>query len=235
MATSHAQSVGGTSLTPPVSNPGFYTLHSCRIRCDKKVPCGSCTRRGCMTLCPNGQRFVPSVPCLVSLFTDGWKQALSPLGREHGNCVVLTYRSATNPNFCSFVLSDTQELHDHILTMSQRIRQLEDALATAANQHTASGIHPLLSDDLLTIKFGPESGMNGDFSTDSHEDEYETDHNLSTPGSLFKYSDGGTKYFGPSGGSGKHCVSPCFDPYRLRRNQETILLVGPSSSTGFGC
>lgn len=101
--------------------------------------------------------------------------------------------------------------------MSQRIRQLEDALATAANQHTASGIHPLLSDDLLTIKFGPGSGMNGELSTDSHEDEPETDHNLSTPGSLFKHPDGGTEYFGPSGGSGEYHVPPRFDPYCLRR------------------
>jgi len=170
-----------------------------------------------MTLCPNGQRFAPY---LVTPFTDGRKQALSPLGREHGNWVALTHRSVTNPNLCSFVLSDTQELHEHILTMSQRIRQLEEALATAADQHTASGIHPLLSDDLLTIKFGPESGMNGEFSTDSHEDEPETDHNLSTPGSLFKYPDGGTKYFGPSGGSGEHCVPPCFYQYCLRRNVE---------------
>jgi len=175
----------------------------------------------------------PQCPILASSFTDGLKQELSPLGKEHGNCVALTRRSVTNPNFCSFVLSDTQELHEHILTMSQRIRQLEDALATAANKHTASGIHPLLSDDLLTIKFGPESGMNGELSTDSHEDEPETHHNLSTPGSLFKCPDGGAKYFGPSGGSGKYYVPLCFDPYRLRRNQETILLVGPPTSHWF--
>ena len=87
--------------------------------------------------------------------------------------------------------------------MSQRIRQLEDALAIATNQHTASGIHPLLSDDLLTIKFGPESRTSGELSTDSHEDESEADHSLSTPGSLFRCHDGSTKYFGPSGGSGK--------------------------------
>lgn len=90
--------------------------------------------------------------------------------------------------------------------MSQRIRQLEDALAIATNQHTASGIHPLLSDDLLTIKFGPESRTNGEQSTDSHEDESDTDHSLSTPGSLFRSPDGSTKYFGPSGGSGGHCI-----------------------------
>ena len=87
--------------------------------------------------------------------------------------------------------------------MSQRMRQLEDALAISTNQHTASGIHPLLSDDLLTIKFGPESRTNGELSTDSCEDEPEADHSLSTPGSLFRCPDGSTKYFGPSGGSGE--------------------------------
>lgn len=87
--------------------------------------------------------------------------------------------------------------------MSQRIRQLEDALATTTNQHTASGAHPLLSDDLLTIKFGPESRTNRDLSTDSHENGSETDRSLYTPGSLFRCHDGGTKYFGPSGGAGE--------------------------------
>jgi hypothetical protein len=90
--------------------------------------------------------------------------------------------------------------------MSQRIRQLEDALAIAATKHTVSGIHPLLSDDLLTIKFGPESRMNAELSTDSQEEDTETDHSLSTPGSLFRCPDGSTKYFGPSGGSGKRYV-----------------------------
>lgn len=92
--------------------------------------------------------------------------------------------------------------------MSQRIRQLEDALAVATNQHTTSGTHPLLADDLLAIKFGPESKMNGALSTESHEDEDEADHSVFTPGSLLRCRDGGIKYFGPSGGSGES-VSRC--------------------------
>jgi len=104
--------------------------------------------------------------------------------------------------------------------MSQRIRQLEDALAIATNQHTASGNHPLLSNDLLTIKFGPESATNGELSTDSHEDESETDHSLWTPGSLFTCHDGSTKYFGPSGGSGEHYIlsrSNLFSYVRIKK------------------
>lgn len=91
--------------------------------------------------------------------------------------------------------------------MSQRIRQLEDALAVATDQHTASGTHPLLVDDLLTIKFGPELKMNGTPYTESHEDEDEADHSVFTPGSLLKCRDGGIRYFGPSGGSGESVSS----------------------------
>lgn len=181
---------------------------------------------------PMSQWSVISAWSPTSPFTDNWKQALSPLGKEHGNYVVPTPRSATDPTFCRFVLSDTQELHEHILTMSQRIRQLEEALTTATNQHTASGTHPLLSDDLLAIKFGPESRTNGDLSTDSHEDESETDRCLSAPGSFFRCPDGSTKYFGPSGGSGEHYIPLHFGLDCLRRNQETVLLVSPSTSVG---
>ena len=113
--------------------------------------------------------------------------------------------------------------------MSQRIRQLEDALAIAADKYTTPGIHPLLSDDSPTIKFGPESGV---LSTDSHEGDSGTDHGLFTPGSLFKYPDGSTTYFGPSGGSGENYVPLRSDPCCSRRNQEAVLLVGPPTPAG---
>ena len=106
--------------------------------------------------------------------------------------------------------------------MSQRIRQLEDALAIAATKHTVSGIHPLLSDDLLTIKFGPESRMNAEPSTDSQEEDTETDHSLSTPGSFFRCPDGSTKYFGPSGGSGRHHILSYLDPFLTSKRRNRI-------------
>ncbi|KAL5480242.1 hypothetical protein ACEPAI_1512 [Sanghuangporus weigelae] len=50
-----------------------------------------------------------------------------------------------------FILSDTDELHTKIIEMSNRIRQLEDALANL--QATVSrDPHPLLEPDLLAIK-----------------------------------------------------------------------------------
>lgn len=118
--------------------------------------------------------------------------------------------------------------------MSQRIRQLEDALEIATNQDMAWGIHPLLSDNLLAIKFGPKSRTNRELSTDPYEDGSETDHSLSTPGSLSRGHDGNETYFGPSGGSGEPQDSAALDPYYLRQNQETVLPVRPSTPTGSG-
>lgn len=120
------------------------------------------------------------------------------------------------------------------MTMSQRIRRLEDALETATNQDTAWGTHPLLSDDLLAIKFGPGSRTNRELSMDPHEDGSETDRSLSTPGSLFRGHDGSTTYSGPSGGSGEPRYPAALDPYYLRQNQETVLPVRPSAPTGSG-
>lgn len=54
LATSRVQSADGTSPILSTSKCRPHIPYRCRIRCDKKVPCGSCTRRGCVTLCPNG-------------------------------------------------------------------------------------------------------------------------------------------------------------------------------------
>ena len=64
----------------------------------------------------------------------------------------LWFRVAGVPRF---ILADTEQLHRKISEMSERIRQLEDALAIfqAGISHER---HPLLRDELLTIKFGPE-------------------------------------------------------------------------------
>ena len=32
----------------------YCTMIRLKLKCDKKVPCGSCVRRGCPTICPNG-------------------------------------------------------------------------------------------------------------------------------------------------------------------------------------
>ncbi|KIY47795.1 hypothetical protein FISHEDRAFT_20803, partial [Fistulina hepatica ATCC 64428] len=95
-------------------NRGEVSCAECRrlkIKCDKSVPCQSCQRRGCASLCPNGA-----------------------LATGQGT---------------RFVLAATEHLHRRIGKLSNRIRQLEDALCDLHSQHGDSGPHPLLVPDLL--------------------------------------------------------------------------------------
>jgi hypothetical protein len=55
------------------------------------------------------------------------------------------------PYASSFVLADTDRLHNKIAEMSGRIRQLEDALTVSHSSHSRD-THPLLQRDLLQIK-----------------------------------------------------------------------------------
>ena len=56
------------------------------------------------------------------------------------------------------MLAKTDKLHSKLHEMSQRIRQLEDALkishAATAHGATAESTHPLLTEELLAIKAG---------------------------------------------------------------------------------
>ena len=54
------------------------------------------------------------------------------------------------------IVSDTTALHKKIEEMGQRIRQLEDALAIF-QASVSTERHPLLRDELLKIKFPPET------------------------------------------------------------------------------
>jgi hypothetical protein len=58
---------------------------------------------------------------------------------------------ATTVPFPSFVLANTETLHEKIGDLSNRVRQLEDALAESHSAITHER-HPLLSADLLAIK-----------------------------------------------------------------------------------
>jgi hypothetical protein len=51
----------------------------------------------------------------------------------------------------SFILANTEQLHEKITQLSERVRQLEEALE-AAQSTSSSQSHPLLSPDLLRIK-----------------------------------------------------------------------------------
>ncbi|KAJ7904419.1 hypothetical protein B0H14DRAFT_3079297 [Mycena olivaceomarginata] len=131
-----------------------------KLKCDKKLPCSSCIRRGCPSICPNG-----------SLSSQGTR----------------------------FVLASTDHLHTKIGEMGQRIRQLEDALAIF---QAVNGSHPLLRDELLSIKFGPEKGAVPEKQIKSKEPSM--DSGIDALGTLTIGDDGENKfgkYFGPSAGS----------------------------------
>ncbi|OBZ73747.1 putative transcriptional regulatory protein C1F7.11c [Grifola frondosa] len=139
---------------------GEISCAECRrlkLKCDKKLPCGSCVRRGCTTICPN-----------VDI---RWRE-----GR--------------------FILADTDQLHRKISEMSERIRQLEDALAIfqAGVSHER---HPLLRDELLSIKFGPEVRR----TVDEEHTRDALSKSIDALGTLTVGDHGETKYFGRSAGS----------------------------------
>ncbi|GBE86700.1 hypothetical protein SCP_0905800 [Sparassis crispa] len=140
---------------------GEISCAECRrlkLKCDKKLPCGSCVRRGCTTICPNGS-----------------------LSAGQGT---------------RFVLADTEQLHRKIAEMSERIRQLEDALAIF-QAGVSNERHPLLRDELLTVKFGPEVRR----TVDEENSRDQLSHSIDALGTLTIGDHGETKYFGRSGGS----------------------------------
>jgi len=109
-----------------------------------------------------------------------------------------------------FILADTEQLHRKIADMSHRIRQLEDALAII--QSTVSDErHPLLQDDLLKIKFGPEAP---DIHLESSApDEQTRKQSIDALGTLTLGDSGEVKYFGRSAGS--EVRYPPFGPMNL--------------------
>ncbi|KAG2369905.1 hypothetical protein BDR07DRAFT_1266057 [Suillus spraguei] len=139
---------------------GEISCAECRrlkLKCDKKVPCGSCVRRGCPTICPNG--------------------------------------SLSTGQGTRFVLADTEHLHRKIVEMGQRIRQLEDALSIF-QEGVSEEVHPLLTDDLLSIKFGPEAPRSSNDAT--HES---SNVPINSVGTLTIGDGGESNYFGLSAGS----------------------------------
>ncbi|KAG6335334.1 hypothetical protein ID866_3766 [Astraeus odoratus] len=93
-----------------------------------------------------------------------------------------------------FVLADTEHLHQKIAEMGQRIRQLEDALSITQSS-TSSDVHPLLTEDLLAIKYGPEAAPPSRYSAGDQ-------HNVPVDalGTLTITDCGESNYFGRSAG-----------------------------------
>ncbi|KAJ7750922.1 fungal-specific transcription factor domain-containing protein [Mycena maculata] len=138
---------------------GELSCAECRrlkLKCDKNVPCGSCVRRGCESICP---------------------------------CGILSAGQGTR-----FILADTDQLHAKIAEMSQRIRQLEEALAILQGV-VSNERHPLLAGDLLSIKFAAEAPKRTEPSV------AQQDPVIDALGTLTMGDSGEVKYFGRSAGT----------------------------------
>ncbi|TFK95410.1 fungal-specific transcription factor domain-containing protein [Pterulicium gracile] len=139
---------------------GEISCAECRrlkLKCDKKVPCSSCVRRGCESICPLG---------------------------------VLSAGQGTR-----FILADTAELHHKIAQMSSRIRQLEEALEILQDGH------PLLSEDMLRIKFGSEVFNAPNRTNEGTALPPTIEESVDALGTLTLNDEGDVKYYGSSGGS----------------------------------
>lgn len=96
-----------------------------------------------------------------------------------------------------FVLASTQELHEKISVLCNRVRELEDAL-----RHSHSLVspdrHPLLAEDLLQIKAPLQREPPGhrNVPKGSVKEEEQNGEFVDAFGSLSISASGGTKYFG---------------------------------------
>lgn len=136
--------------------------------------------------------------------------AASPPARAPGErrcrvlrCVALLTRTARPRRF---ILADTDRLHRKIAEMSDRIRQLEDALAILQSSVTRD-LHPLLVQDLLKIKSGLElhsaAHLQGRVahSDDGGEQGDEESQYIDAFGTLAVRDDGAAMFYGRSAGS----------------------------------
>lgn len=128
------------------------------------------------------------------------------------------------------MLADTEQLHRKIAEMGQRIRQLEDAL-TIFQSGVSSETHPLLRDELLAVKFGPEvrTGQNSqNTEMDPPADQAVTD-TMDALGTLSIGDGGASKYFGRSAGSE---VSILLDRCSCPNDNTSVLFYKQDTSTG---
>lgn len=107
--------------------------------------------------------------------------------------------------------------------MSDRIRQLEDALAIMQSSTTRE-THPLLRPDLLTIKSGLELHSASHFGSGEHGDASMTDaaeKAIDHFGTLAVHDDGAARYLGWSAGTEVSASLPMFIVI-LRRAQPHV-------------
>ncbi|KAF8498708.1 fungal-specific transcription factor domain-containing protein [Russula emetica] len=96
-----------------------------------------------------------------------------------------------------FILANTEVLHDKIGTLSNRVRQLEDALSEAYSMYNSER-HPLLSDDLLQIKRPLERESRNEIPSLPEADTAEA---IDAVGSLSISDTGRTNFYGQTANS----------------------------------
>lgn len=108
---------------------------------------------------------------------------------------VVFQRVSLTPLVHRFILADTAELHHKIAQMSSRIRQLEEALEILQDGH------PLLSEDMLRIKFGSEVFNAPNRTNEGTALPPTIEESVDALGTLTLNDEGDVKYYGSSGGS----------------------------------
>lgn len=172
---------------------GAISCAECRrlkLKCDKTVPCSSCKRRGCASICPNGS------------LTTG--QGTRSVSLSLFLCVACSSK-ANGRVVHRFILADTDRLHRKIAEMSDRIRQLEDGLAILQSS-VARDPHPLLAVDLLKIKSGLElhsaaEGISNEALGEAYPEDEEEPAYVDAFGTLAVRDDGAATFYGRSAGS----------------------------------
>ena len=179
--------------------PVCLSSFSLKLKCDKTVPCSR--YRGCY---PNVSGLVYSL-FTFKLQTQGLLGHLSKWQPHHwAGHSVGRLSHPSRPKliaFLSFVLADTEKLHTKIAQMSDRIRQLEDALAILQSTQSPDP-HPLLHRDLLKVKSSIElhsAVENEEGFLQSQEDAEES--YIDAFGTLAIRDDGAATFYGRSAGS----------------------------------
>ncbi|KAF9224847.1 hypothetical protein BS17DRAFT_779132 [Gyrodon lividus] len=116
-----------------------------------------------------------------------------------------------------FVLADTEKLHQKISLMSDRIRQLEDALAVLQSTVSPSEFHPLLHRELLEIKsiIDLHAAVEEDKTTKSSEEIDNDSQYIEAFGTLALRDDGAATFYGPSAGSESLLIGESVEPVTL--------------------
>ncbi|KAF8884213.1 hypothetical protein CPB84DRAFT_172899 [Gymnopilus junonius] len=148
-----------------------------KIRCDRTIPCSTCVKRGCGALCPNGDFSLFTLNYGAFFLTNGYSETIPP---GEGS---------------RFVLAATDHLRHKMTRMEARMRSLEDALAIIQISESDQQ-HPLLSSrEELEGDEGP--------TLQAFSEEFPQSSSPVLPqasGTLWTDEQGGSRFFGPSGG-----------------------------------